>query len=365
VASTLFSLLLFFLPFVFLPFPLSPFEVPKVLVAEILISLIFLKLSSKNKFFKPDKSNKILIIFIVLTFLILLVNLATNLYSNSFFGNAFRKQGAFLTLILLLFTYTSSKFRVNIPKNLPVITYLILFILSFTVGSDANGRIVGSIGEANSLAAYFLFLWPFVFFNNVKKSKTTTTLVFLGTILVILFSGSRSGLIGFVIQAIFLFLQKIKTLKKKAPLYISLLLLLSSLTLPFLDIRERFEDRVEIWQTSVSAGLEKPILGWGFGNIEYALEAGGYKLKNNIRYQYVDSSHNFILDWFVQGGIVGLIAICSLVFKTFDNLYKSKSQLIVPFFGIVTTMLFNPVSVCILVPFWWIVGSSFIRKSSS
>jgi O-antigen ligase len=81
------------------------------------------------------------------------------------------------------------------------------------------------------------------------------------------------------------------------------------------------------------------------------------KLYNRLRGYYVDSSHNFILDWWVQGGFIGLGILLLLLFDAFKSFIRKKEKVyIVLLLGIVSVMSFNPMSVVTLVAFWWIVG---------
>ncbi len=139
-----------------------------------------------------------------------------------------------------------------------------------------------------------------------------------------------------------------------------MILLFTSLFLPLIQKKKIWENRTEIWSTALAAGLERPILGWGFGNVEFALRETSFLLKNNLRFQYVDSSHNLILDYWVQGGIVGVILILYLIFLTFKKFISKKDRLSLGvFFGVLTVLQFNPVSVVTSIHFWWLIGKMF------
>ena len=149
-------------------------------------------------------------------------------------------------------------------------------------------------------------------------------------------------------------------------LTIALILMLSSLILPFFDKSKIFENRLEVWQVSLKTAWQKPILGWGFGNVEYALEKTAKSFNYNfVRYQYVDSAHNLWLDWFIQGGAIGLLIIIFLTFKAFINLsVLNHKRELVALLGIITAMSFNPASIVTLAAFWWLIGLGFSNKSS-
>jgi O-antigen ligase len=139
---------------------------------------------------------------------------------------------------------------------------------------------------------------------------------------------------------------------------VALILLLFSLIPPIVDKHTLYENRGEIWRTALYAGYEHPVLGWGFGNTEVAFKDYNLKLYNNLRGYYVDSSHNFVLDWWVQGGVVGLTLLSLLLLDAFKGyMYAKNRQYLVLLLGVITVMSFNPVSVVTLVQFWWLISS--------
>jgi len=138
------------------------------------------------------------------------------------------------------------------------------------------------------------------------------------------------------------------------------LLIIFSMILPLVEGGGWFENRSQIWQTALYAGLKSPVLGQGFGNIQATINETARILNNPAQYAVIDSSHNFILDLWIQGGIVALIAIISLIFLSVQGLSKHKKTMeMTAFFGLITAMLFNPVSVVNLLAFWWILGQGF------
>jgi len=136
---------------------------------------------------------------------------------------------------------------------------------------------------------------------------------------------------------------------------------LASYAFPFFE-HNPYENRVEVWQSAVFAGFSNPFLGNGFGNTEIALHTAAAHLGLPIQYYYVDSSHNLFLDWWVQGGIIGLSVLLGLVYLTFKKFIKEDNiRELVLALGIVTALSFNPASIAGLVGFWWLIGQG-LRK---
>jgi len=357
--------LLFLLPLIFFPFGTSPFEIPKIIFAEIGIELMLFFFIYKKENINLDKKIIIPVVLIASLSIIHLLFLKTE---TTFFGNVFRLQGVFLLWHLLLFSILSTKIKItDIPKGFYFLSFGIIFILAFILGTNENHRLYSTLGEPNSLAATVVFLWPILYFSNVKKLKKIIPVKFIFPILaliLIFFSGSRSGLIAIGIQFAFLFFNNILRISFVKSALICVSFILISLALPLIEGGGIFENRSEVWQTAVIAGLKNPIFGSGFGNVEQTLyKTSNIILHNNVQYQYVDSSHNFILDWWVEGGIAGILLILFLITRAFkDFILESKKLELIVFLGIITTMLFNPVSIVVLIYFWWLIGQSLSSK---
>jgi len=277
-------------------------------------------------------------------------------------------QGIFLLWMLLLFSFLSAK--VNL-KKIPwwvycLLLYVELFV-TFFLPLNASHRYVGTLGEPNALAAFALFLWVFGWFSVGTQNSAPLhamfkkMLLFLPTIVLLYLSGSKSGMIAFGIVLLFIFLQRINVSLRKT-VFICLCLYAISYALPFFH-QTPYENRVEIWESALYAGLINPILGQGFGNTEIALHNAAAGLGLPIQYYYVDSSHNIFLDWWVQGEVVGISLLIVLVYSAFRCFVQqdNKRELAL-LLGIMTMLSFNPASVVGLLGFWWVIGQNFTNS---
>lgn len=354
--------LLFILPLVVFPSKFGWFEGPKVVLAEILIEILLLwQLFKKGNPFK--NINPIHLGILTILFVLSLIHLIIQSNFNALFGNVFRFSGILLLWHLLIFSLIVSLIpKLNIPKFLPFLALMGLFISTFLFGTNAAGRNVGSLGEPNALAATSVFLLTFVYFCN--KHLASKILGLLITIYIILVSQSQSAVLALAIEIIFLSLYKFLKLSLFKSLVVSLLILATSYYLPFLIGGGWYENRSEVWETALIAGAFSPVFGSGFGNIQDTLHKTSLILNNNIQYQIVDSSHNLFLDFWVQGGIIGLISIIILILLSISNLIKRREYLnLTCLLGILTIMSFNPVSVVILIYFWFLMGQGFSKHS--
>ena len=382
-SSYILVFLLFLLQLVYFPIGVSHFEAPKVYTAEIAIFVLLLVCIFKSsKFFLKDYNKS----FIISLGLLLLLSLIHILFFNTettLFGNPFRLQGVFLLWMLILFAVISAK--AQLPK-LHSVFFLGIIAVQFICAlfiEGTNGRAVGTLGEPNALAAAVIAVWPFllppVIASDHKGSRQSrgayhpwrrllyhfiprndgviNTIALIMVFIIIIMSGSRSGMIAFVLQLIFFLVVTRLHLSLKKAVVISLVLLMVSYVLPFYEQKGIYEKRSEVWQTAVAAGANHAILGHGFGNTEFALRDSSKVLKNNLASSYVDSSHNLFLDWWVQGGVVGLVILFVLLVQTMRSFIRNKQVMhIVLFLGLLTSLSFNPASIVSLIAFWWIIG---------
>ncbi len=346
--------LLFFLPLLVLPFGTSPFEIPKVIAGEVLIELLLLLILLRDSFslksFNPIQLGAVLTLFVLS-----LIHLVFYNTPSLIFGNPFRMQGVFLLWNLLIVNLLSS--FIVFPKKVYYYALFSLIVLAASAvifGGDLNNRAFGTLGEANSLAGVAIFLWPFCFFNCPKSVKFSSLALVLGIIFI---SGSRTGVLALLIELIFLCLILLFKLKLFKALIICLILIGISLVLPILTGGGWYENRSEIWYTSLVAGTFSPVIGQGFGNTQQAIHQASLILNNNIKYQIVDSAHNFFLDIWIQSGAVGLASITILLLTSITNFVKNKQYLFLTcLLGLLIVVSFNPVSVSLLIPLWILLG---------
>lgn len=355
MSSYLVSFLLFGLFLVVIPIGISPFEAPKVIIAEVLIDLLLL--IALFKFKKADFKSLISSHSIFLGMLLLLSLDQFFLFHppGAFFGNPFRLQGLFLFLHLLVFCFLAAKIAMPVreSKLLYPLALVLLGMGTVILGFNENNRAFGTLGEPNALAATALFIWPFVYFKAGKWLKITSLALLL---MIIFLSGSRAGLTAFIIEAVLIVLYSRLDLAKTVSIAIAAILL--ALFLPFQESAGFFENRSDIWQTAIAAGFKSPVIGHGFGNVQDPIRQTAILLNNNVQYQVVDSAHNFLLDFWIQGGAVGLTAILILIYLTLQGFVRHKKIIeLTAFLGLMTVMLFNPVSVVNLLAFWWLIGT--------
>ena len=221
-----------------------------------------------------------------------------------------------------------------------------------TLGNDS--RLLGTLTDANAAALYLSISFFIVLFYNrtlmsTKIEKIYSFITMVMTVLCIVFTFSRGGLIGFSIGFIFYLFCNIKRLYKKVLLIIPLLIVLGLLVINIdtnyfnsyfystfvgrsQDVLEgtgMFETRKALSLSALYMGLEHPILGVGRGN--FSLNSKPYLISQGIDWNtqgdfYKDLiPHNTLAGIFAEMGIVGLLVFISLFCIMFYKLYKAKS----------------------------------------
>lgn len=373
MAALIITFLLFYLPLVVFPFGRLTYEPPKVFIAEVLIILLFVVTILKRGFSDFRLRNKFLIVTLIGLLLLPLASLTSDSFQKVFFGNIFRLQGVLMLWLLILFSVIGGKFEFGRRTGIfAFVSLIFLFASSLVLGSNSSGRAIGTFGEPNAFASTSVYIFLFSFYLGDKYLKIAS-LFLLAPILYL--ANSQSALLALILGFLVLYLPK---LFKERLIIMSIaasLILIASLTLPFFDDTFnlsgaspspfKFEERSDIWKTSFQAGLEKPILGWGFGSLQEVIQKTSSRLNYDIQYQVIDSSHNALLDYWVQGGIIGVLLFLFITIMAILRFCKTGQKLELSLlFALLTAMFFNPVSITVLVAFWFILGRSFEKKNT-
>lgn len=349
---------LLFLPLFALPIIPFGYETPKVLIFEAIVTSLFFFLLFTNEISiqKPLIKGLLGFVFLVIT---------TIVFFNSdtiWFNNPIRLQGVFLYGICMLWAVCSSTIKLKkFSPNFTLASFLSVCLSGLFLVHPVTERAIGTLGEPNSYGGTAILLGIVTIFSwkDKKYKKIVWGLVFCLAFLSVILSASRSSLLACMLFSLLFVLWQKKILLKKM-IVIAMIFTFCSLLLPFFVRTNSWEDRSMIWQTAVVSGFSSPLIGHGFGNITSALQKGAVKLENHVRFQFVDSSHNSILDWWVQGGVVGVVTfLYFIVYGLRNAIDREMVQEIMLLIVSLFLMLFNPVSIAVLALFWWVIGQSF------
>ncbi len=188
----------------------------------------------------------------------------------------------------------------------------------------AGTRIMGGFDGPNELAAFNLFVIIYsinmLLYNNVNKRKYIINIMVSG--LIIIYTWSRGGLIGLgigVFISLFLYFKDKINIKRLIifstssllGIYFSLNILVPSL----MSVRRNASGRFEMISMIIEPILEKPIFGWGLGNIsQYSSIANA-------------TPHNGYLFILFAGGIVSFVLYLMFLVSIFIQIYKKSDRI--------------------------------------
>lgn len=222
-------------------------------------------------------------------------------------------------------------------KDLVLIICASNFLFSFfglLYGSSSGGRfrIYGSMFDQNDIAFVLTSLFPLSIFylqsNEGLIKRIFGIIIICSSIMVILMSGSRGGLLGLITVLAIILLTKIGNMKRGHKfMFIGLLcvvyLLISDkldLTryLTLLDIGSDYNvsdetGRTQIWERAFSLMLSHPITGVGVGCFPMAL---GYMREGLGLLPIWQATHNSFLQIGAEVGLIGFVVFVLISFRS-------------------------------------------------
>ncbi len=391
-------ILLFLLPITVIPITSELFEFNKIVLvylsSVVITSLWLARMVSQRKIiFQKTTLNLPILAFII-------ANLASALFSvdrnMSVFGYYSRFNGGILSLLsysLLYFAFVSNlnkKQTILILKTTVASTILVLcyaILQKFGIDKniwiqDAQARVFSTFGQPNWLAAFLVITFPITIALSFKEPKKQKYYLALSLVyfLVILFTKSRSGLLGFAAANTIFWIKTAiyhkETVKPKLIITYHLLLALIIITagtpwtpsvatlLQRKDIvqetktgtsletggTESGEIRKIVWKGAVEIWKSNPILGTGpetFALSYFKFKPKEHNLTSEWDFVY-NKAHNEYLNYLANTGAVGflsyLLLISASLFVMAQNTKNEdllKSALLSGYLGFLVTNFFG------------------------
>lgn len=378
---------LFLLPFVYCPWAKIRYEIPKVEFFNRWVEVLFLVSLLPSNLSKTKKNINSAIAGLVLIFLgwVIFSSVIGVDFYKSLFGNTFRVDGL-LTLIHLLVLFFIFTFYYNKEWNKHIFTSIAAgsFLVSlWTVYSSSmlllwNGPniffqkdfFLAPFGNLNFLAGYLVVVLPFSAYVLRTRKKITIFIVLI-QILAILFTKSWAGILGVAIFLTGWFIL-IKPKYKRVSIFLITLLIFISPVVYFYWVKSQenpsfiiADSRVRILQKASMAFTQKPIVGWGWANFDYAFNSVKWPPSLNDKI-YVDKAHAEVVEILVTTGVVGLSIYLLLVYKVVFEL-KSRTGLVNKYLLLSLFLYFvhaqtNVISISESVIFWLILGMTAAPK---
>jgi O-antigen ligase/Flp pilus assembly protein TadD len=410
--SILFNILLFLIPLVFFKTTSELFEFNKIItlyVFTILITTVWLVKSivSKKFIFRRTILDWPLIVFLIILVLSSIFSLD---FRTSIFGYYSRFNGGLLSILsytLLYWAYVSNmdekmskKSVVFLLISTGIASFLAIlehFGFSTTCGlmgagwnnscwvQDVQNRVYSTFGQPNWLAATIITLIPILFgFTLIKKGDSIKTNKFISVyflsiifFITLLFTKSRSGLLGFAIAdlvfcGLILFKFKKEFIQQLVIFNIIFVILISVIGTPwnssifkFSDFKESKTENIStspslesggtesgtirkiVWKGAFKIWTNYPILGTGPETFAFAYPM--FKpLEHNLTTEWdfvYNKAHNEYLNYLATTGTLGFISYLTLigfiVYQLFQNKSKFGISLLAGFISILVTNFFG------------------------
>ena len=382
VISWFFNLLFFAVPLFFWPRTSEVFEFNKVLLVygfTVLIVAVWLgkMISQKKIIFHRTTLDIPILLFLATQALSTIISIDSH---TSFFGYYSRFHGGLLSLISYALLYWAFVSNMDKQKTLTAMYYALstgvivsiygifehfgysvscLFITGrFDVAcwvQDVQHRIFATLGQPNWLAAYLVALTPLTWAFAAKKKSGYWIMASVLFYTTILFTKSRSGLLGLgVAFAIYWLFNLWKNKKHFIILTASYLFLTAIVGTSFTQAptaqgpaletggTESGDIRKIVWKGALDVWRANPILGTGvetFAYSYYQFRPAEHNLTSEWDFVY-NKAHNEYLNFLANTGLVGTTAYLTLIGASLFVLRKNiallagyVSILITNFFG--------------------------------
>ncbi len=391
-----FNLLFFLTPFIFTWANQELFEFSKMLfvygMTALLVGLWLIRMVVERKFlFKRSGLDYFLLAFLISQIISTVFSIHTR---TSWFGYYTRFNGGLLSTITYILIFYA--FIANIQKTQLKAIYSSLLLSTLLISlyaipehfshspscwlitqkfdtdcwSETNNpryRVFATFGQPNWLAAFLISVIPFNLSQLLKSKKLTSRLylllILLASLATLLFTKSRSGLVGLAIGLIFYAMikiiidqkQRLLSFWKLSGVGAIMLILVLFLGTPFTPKLGDFlkqgttiaetatqevseggtpseEIRKIVWQGAIKVWQRYPIFGSGVETFAYS-----YYLDRPIAHNLVsewdflyNKAHNELLNFLANSGLAGLLSYLSLFSASFylgiKNLSKQKNR---------------------------------------
>jgi hypothetical protein len=283
-------------------------------------------------------------------------------FHRSLLGNYYRADGLLVLLQLVCFAFALGLNIKNIDRYKLAMSIFVSGIFS---------SIWNNFGQPNYLVGFLLVTIPFGFYILAQSENL---LVKLFTYLGISFSwyviytlDSYVGLFGAFAAPVILILFANRSKVSKLlliPLLIGLSVTIYSWYGEIANKPEYVaESRFRIYRNLFVAGLNRPVLGYGWSNVDYAFKGIEWPMKFNDDI-YVDRAHMLFLDIFINTGLIGLAVYIVFLITLFINVAKNDSAWrVVILISLVMYLIHSQTNITSIsqdFTFWLIVGLNLL-----
>ena len=305
--------------------------IPKIMTLTCLAAFLLPSLFKDYKLFLVNKNFKLLVTFSILfiTQMVLVIIISNAPFEQEFFGVTGRGLGFityFSLIILMLYTAINIKnsdvlkvfYGLLIACLLSSIYSIFQFFnIDFSDWRTQTNGIIGTIGNPNFQSSFIAIAFvPTMIYLWSRKYKYFLILLFGSILLFTLYiCESTQGYIALTaalacFTLFYLFYQKSKSIFVITLLstvfagFIAIAGMLNKGPLSYYLYKVSVRSRGEMWQTASEIVRNNSAFGVGLDSLgDYSLMYQNEKTANGIA-EYIDNSHNFLLQFAATGGIL-------------------------------------------------------------
>ncbi len=320
---------------------LQPLRPALVLTVMTLLAVIFNRDKNLKNVFLLKETKCYLLFFVIMIIGVPFAVHRRIAFESIFFG--------YLLSILFFLILVSEINSIKKLKSLVLIICISNFMFGFfgvLYGSSSSGgrfRIYGSMFDQNDIAYVLTSLFPLSIFYLQSSEEFIKRIfgiiIICSSIMVILMSGSRGGLLGLITVLAIMLLTKIGSMKKSHKFmfmgFIVVVYFLISdklnLTryLTLLDISSDYNvseetGRTQIWEKAITLMLSHPITGVGVGCFPIALAY----MREDLGLQPIwQATHNSFLQIGAEVGLIGFVVFILIILRSLLTfLHTSKIE---------------------------------------
>lgn len=364
LGKTVFLIGIFISPFVFWPWAKVAYEIPRVWFVNRWVEFLGLAavielLGKKSTAINSKIDGKLLGLAVGFFLWTIAASILGVDFLKSIWGNYYRDDGLFtLTHLVGLFLFTTIFWQPSWQK--PAFVGIAAGSLGVS-GLAIIGRT--AFGQPNFLAGYLAVTLPFVW--EVLRNKWSKIAVIF-PIAAIGLTRSWGGLIGAIIFFTYLIAKKLSRPIQLAVAFMAGIIMIFAAVYfwqtvwsqPYWSRRFVPESRERIIRSVLNGVRRRPLIGWGWANVDYAFESNPWPMKFE-RDIYLDKAHSAILEIFAATGIIGLTIYLFLAGR---GLWLARRTAVFP--ALILYLFYsqtNIISIATEVIFWLTLGivSSF------
>jgi len=355
-----------------------PFEVPKVIFFQwftrILVIVFAVSFFIRKKIWKVNL--KLLIPVLIFAVWATVSSLLGSNISKSFAGNYYRIDGLITLYELIGFAILVSYFwKDKNKKNLSLTFFASTLLLSVLTVTEILTHKFGlgsaaTFGNPVFLAGYLVCSLPFTYYflHNTKFHKIWKILFYIFPVVTIVLTQVWGAV---AVMVIYLGFEIARRINKKYRLFLILAGFAVSLTIIGIWFRSlekeiylNSQGRDRIYHRVIVGALKQPVFGWGWANVDYAIQSNDWPIKVNDDV-YIDKAHSGVLEILTTTGVPGLLIYFYILYVLYKELiggYKKSDDKLWNFSLISASLLYffhsqtNVISIAEEVIFWLILG---------